>query len=64
LKKEVQYEGEYDGKDDRACQVEHRKDTQREQTAEKESLRIGRQRHLDLVGSIRHRSLWLWQMVV
>jgi hypothetical protein len=64
LKKEIQHEGEHDGKDDRACQVEHRKDTQREQAAEKERLRIGRQRHLRVVGGLRHHSMWFWQMVI
>jgi hypothetical protein len=64
LKKEIQHEGEYDGKDDRACHVEHRKDTQREQTAEEECPRIGRQRHLRLVGGFRRCGISLWQMVV
>src|ERR1700694_5575915 len=64
LKKEIQHEGEHDGKDDRACHVERRQNAQREQTTEKECLRIGRQRHLRLVGGLRPRGPWLWQMIV
>jgi hypothetical protein len=64
LKKEAQHEGEYYRKDDRACYVEHRKNTQREQTAEEECPRIGRQRHLRIVGGFGRRGIWLWQMVV
>ena len=64
LKKKIQHEGEYDGKDDRACQVERRQHTQRKQTAEEERLRIGRQRHLRLVAGLRHRCMWPWQIVV
>jgi hypothetical protein len=48
LKKEIQHEGEYDRKDDRACHVERRQGTQPEQTTEEERPRIGRQRHLCL----------------
>ena len=62
LKKEIQHEGEHDGKDDRACHVERRQDTQREQTTEKERPRIGRQWHLRLVGGLRRRSMWLRQI--
>jgi hypothetical protein len=65
LKKKIHHEGEHNGKDDRACDVERRQDTQREQATEKECPRIGRQRHLRLVdGLVRHRSMWLWQMIV
>src|SRR6478672_7379280 len=40
LKKKIQHECEHDGKDDRACHVKRRQDTQREQTTEKERLGI------------------------
>jgi hypothetical protein len=36
LKEEIQDQGEHDGKDDRACNVERRQGTQREQATEKE----------------------------
>src|ERR1700675_2327924 len=62
LQKELQHEGEYDGKDDRACQVERRKDAQRENAAKKECPRIGWQRHLRL--GIRHHSMWLRRVIV
>jgi hypothetical protein len=64
LKKEIQHQGEHDGKDDRACDIECRQDTQREQTTEKERPRIGRQRHLRLLGGLRHRSMGLRQIII
>src|ERR1700688_255590 len=62
LKKEVQHKGEHDGKDDRACYVERRQDTQREHTTEKERPWIGRQRHLGLVGGLGRRRMRLRQI--
>jgi hypothetical protein len=64
LKKEIQHEGEYDGKDDRACHVERRQSTQSEQTTEEERPRIARQRHFRLFGGLRHRRRWLWQTII
>ena len=64
LEKKFQHEGQHDGQDDRACDIERCQDAQREQTAEKEGLRIGRQRHLGFVGGLRRRSIWLRQMIV
>jgi hypothetical protein len=40
LKKEIQYEGEHDWEDDRACHVERRQDAQPKQATEKERPRI------------------------
>ena len=48
--KEIQHEREHDGKDDRTGGVKRRKEPQRENAAEKNRLRIGRQRHLRVVG--------------
>ncbi|HEY4899696.1 MAG TPA: hypothetical protein VIH91_02640 [Terriglobales bacterium] len=62
LQKELQHEGKHNGKDDRACQVERRKDAQREQTTEKECLWIGWQRHFRL--GIRHHGMWLRRAIV
>jgi hypothetical protein len=57
LKKELQYEGQHDGKDDRACHVDRCQAGQYEQTSEKERLRIRRQGHLDLIGRLRLRPM-------
>ena len=40
LQKEFQHEGEHDGKDDRACQVERRKDAQRESATKKDWMAV------------------------
>jgi len=53
LRNELQYESEHHGEYDRACHVNGRQDGQNQQTTEKERLRIGRQRHLDIVGRLR-----------
>jgi hypothetical protein len=62
LQKELQHEGKHDGKDDRACQVERRKNAQRENAAKKECPRIGWQRHLRL--AILHHGNWLRRVIV
>ena len=62
LQKEFQNEGKHNGKDDRACQVERRKDAQCKNATEKECLRIRWQRHLRL--NIRRHSLGLRRAIV
>jgi hypothetical protein len=62
LQEEFQREGKHNGKDDRACQVERRKDAQCKNATEKECLRIRWQRHLRL--NIRRHSLGLRRAIV
>src|SRR6185312_14235029 len=57
LQNELQYESEHDVEYDRTCHVNGRQDGQSQQTTEKERLRIGRQRHLDIVGGLRWQGI-------
>jgi hypothetical protein len=62
LQKEFQHEGEHDGKDDWAWQVERRKDAQCESGTKKECPRIGWQWHFR--PGIRHRGMRLRRAIV
>jgi hypothetical protein len=48
LQQQLQDECQHDGKKDRACEVEYDKEAQREEAAQKESLRTG-QGHLEVL---------------